>query len=257
MTKYTQPFDIYVISLFDSDRHLQVHKQFENSGVEYELLMFERMVNDQHSNYDEKTRLQRFGYPLLPGEIGCFDSHRACWRKVLEEGRPAIILEDDFIADNFEFIKTVSTLSGITHPLLVRLQGTFEKPFHNMICLNEFDLGNFSGDPAGTVGYFVNPAAAKKLFVASDKFFQAVDDFVCNEALHRCLVTGLQPYPIDTNDAPSTIGTRNKPNLTIFKKIHRELSKAIPLLRSHWYKLVKRPACVRKTLQSIEYAQKQ
>lgn len=240
-----------MISLFDSDRHPQVHEQFKNSGIEYELLMFERIINDLHPNYDKKTRLQRFCYPLLPGEIGCFDSHRACWKKVIEKRRPAIILEDDFIANNFKFIETVSSLSEITHPLLVRLQGTFDKPFHKMICLNEFDLGNFSGDPAGAVGYFVNPAAAEKLFVASDKFFQAVDDFVCNEAVHHCLVTGLQPYPIDTNEGPSTIGTRNKPDISIRRKLHRELCKAIPSLQSHWYKLIQRPASVKETIQTI------
>ena len=254
MTTNKQPYDVYVISLIDSNRHTEVHTQLDNTGIEYELLMFKRTMTDQHPNYDAKTRLRRFGYPLLPGEIGCFDSHRACWEKVISTDRPAIILEDDFKFDDFKFLDSFINLAKVKKPLFIRLQGIFYKPFKKMIGLGELDLGTFDGDPAGTAGYFINPAAARKLYEASQSFFQAVDDFVCNEALHQCLVTGLQPYPVVTNEAPSTIGTRNKPRLTIGQKLSRELSKALPSISSHWDENIRRPTRVKETLQWIRQA---
>jgi len=44
--------------------------------------------------------LPRYPFPLAPGEIGCFLSHRRCWRRILTEGwEYALIVEDDLAID--------------------------------------------------------------------------------------------------------------------------------------------------------------
>ncbi|MEX5578002.1 glycosyltransferase family 25 protein [Pseudophaeobacter sp. A-200-2] len=42
----------------------------------------------------------RYPFPLSPGEVGCFLSHRNCWQRILDEGwEYALIVEDDLSVD--------------------------------------------------------------------------------------------------------------------------------------------------------------
>ncbi|MAI68498.1 MAG: glycosyl transferase family 25, partial [Rhizobiales bacterium TMED143] len=37
-----------------------------------------------------------YPFPLSPGEVGCFLSHRACWQRIVDQDLPyALIVEDD------------------------------------------------------------------------------------------------------------------------------------------------------------------
>ena len=80
--------------------------QLESIGLAYE---FFNAVDGQSLNieecvaYDGPGRRARFGYDLLPNEIGCYLSHLGCVEKAWAEGLDRItIMEDDIrLSDDF------------------------------------------------------------------------------------------------------------------------------------------------------------
>jgi glycosyl transferase, family 25 len=52
-----------------------------------------------------------YPFPLSPAEIGVFQSHRRCWRKIVEEGLDhAIIVEDDLAVEQQLFARALDLL---------------------------------------------------------------------------------------------------------------------------------------------------
>ena len=68
----------------------------------------------KHTCYDQKTRLERFGYDLLAGEIGCFDSHRKIWALAANRDVNTLILEDDFRLTGSDFFSLLASEDPLT-----------------------------------------------------------------------------------------------------------------------------------------------
>ena len=109
---------IFVISLPDQhERRATITRQLRTLDLEFEFFDAIRGTADPLPHFAAMSRLQ---YRLntrrdpLPGEIGCYASHLALWRKSAELGEPLAILEDDFLAhDNFpDAIRTAGELIG-------------------------------------------------------------------------------------------------------------------------------------------------
>ncbi|MEH6497010.1 MAG: glycosyltransferase family 25 protein, partial [Pseudomonas marincola] len=85
------------------------------AGTGFNFQFFEAVDGhsfDAHNTpeYDGKRRRQYFGRDLTAGEIGCLLSHRALYKKMLEENiERALILEDDTILTD-DFPQTVAEI---------------------------------------------------------------------------------------------------------------------------------------------------
>ena len=233
-------FVVDIISLVDStDRHAAALAQLGQFPVATEVHKFTRYPSLKHPCYDQKTRLERFGYDLLAGEIGCFDSHRKIWALAANRDVNTLILEDDFRLTGSDFFSLLASEDS-KEASIIRLQGTFEKKYSVLESKSGFQVVCFEGRPAGTVAYFITPLAAKILLQASSKFYVSVDDFIDQEWRHGIIVKGLLPYPIFTTDDDSTIGKRKKPKFDICKKLQIEFFKGVESLKNRSFKRKKR-----------------
>ncbi|SIT83320.1 glycosyltransferase family 25 protein [Pontibaca methylaminivorans] len=94
---------IFVLTLEgDDDRRAELANTLERQGLSYELVMgvdgraglpaeYEKLV-------DRNAATESLGRPMTDGEFACALSHRAVYKRILDENLPgAIILEDDAI----------------------------------------------------------------------------------------------------------------------------------------------------------------
>jgi len=237
----SQTFDIYVISLTTAtERQRSAAKQLDKLGLEYQIKQFERTNTIDIDEYNRKKRLRKYGYDLLPGEIGCFLSHRTIWKTVIDRNRPALILEDDFLINNQSISEHLNKiLTKINQLKVVRFHAIFEKKVTSHGKITNLDLVTYSGNPSGATAYMVSPDAAKTLRNRTKEIIIPVDDFIDHEWRHGMVVYGLLPYPISTTELESEIGTRNKPQQNILMKLSTEVNKLPDSTRGKWFKIKK------------------
>ena len=180
-------------------------------------------------SYDDRKRVQRYGYPMTPSEVGCFLAHRDCWEYAVSENLCILILESDsvFCGDKGRLCALLESIMSCHDEWdLIRLHGIFEK---NELWLrkitsliNEYTLEQSLGDPMGAGAYLVTPNGARKLLKASELFFQPVDVFLSSNWMHRCRFRVVKPYPFDIVKFPSVIGQRKRPKQTTLQRLRIE-----------------------------------
>lgn len=132
---------------------------------------------------DERSRSCAASYAQLsPGEIGCFESHRRLWQRIVDEGIPAaFVIEDDVIlASDFaeldfpeidaDIIKIDAGIGSLSW------YGTLSKPVTEMRSLRRLLGTEFS-----TGCYFITAAGARKLLARSRKYIDPVDRFMFDQ----------------------------------------------------------------------------
>ncbi|MBT3717713.1 MAG: glycosyltransferase family 25 protein [Gammaproteobacteria bacterium] len=232
-----QNFNILIISLTTAiDRQHSVSSQLDKFGLKYEIKLFKRTETTTSNEYNRKKRLRKYGYDMLPGEIGAFLSHRETWKIAKAKNNPTLILEDDFLIQDNSFPEHINSIKEEIPQLgVVRLQAIFDKKTHSIHKVNSLDLVTYTGNPSGATAYLVSPAAASNLYDKSQEIFIPVDDFIDHQWRHEIIIHGLIPYPIGTTDVHSEIGTRNKPKQSLLKKLSIELNKLPDSLRGKWF----------------------
>ena len=128
----------------------------------------------------ERARSSAAPYAQLsPGEIGCFESHRRIWKRMVDEAVPAaFVVEDDIIlASDFaelDFPDTGADVikidAGIGSP---SWYGTAAKPV-----TSRRSLRRLLGTEFSTGCYFITAAGARKLLARSRNYVDPVDRFM-------------------------------------------------------------------------------
>ena len=94
---------IFVINLERSPERLESsQQQLAEQGLSFErinaidgAMLTAAQIN---SHYNAELNKQNYHYPLSPGQIGCYLSHRKAWQTIVDRQLDyAIVLEDDFI----------------------------------------------------------------------------------------------------------------------------------------------------------------
>ena len=119
---------------------------------------------------------------LTGGEIGCFESHRAFWKAVIDGNYPgAIVLEDDvLIASDFADLDFTSLIEAGCD--IVKLDEQIGRTA--AYGAREISIGvgrsasRMHGDDLCTACYFVTQRGARKLLAASKDSFVPVDHFM-------------------------------------------------------------------------------
>lgn len=155
-------------------------------------LTFERVpaVDGKLLSEAEKTRwLGGDGsfYPLGPGEIGCFLSHRACW-EIAAAGPDshAVVLEDDVHigSDAQAIIGDAGWIPADAD--IVKLETTFRRTHVEKSAAAQVvgrQVSRLRGEHTGTAGYIVSRKGAEKLLIRSATFSDPLDQFMFNPRL--------------------------------------------------------------------------
>jgi glycosyl transferase, family 25 len=123
-------------------------------------------------------------YPLGPGEIGCFLSHRECWERVVRDGLDhAAIFEDDMLmgADADAVLSDSGWIPADAD--LVKLDTACRNTVvdrHIAAVAGHHSVTRLREAHAGGGAYIVSRAGAQKLLGLSRSFCDPVDQFLFN-----------------------------------------------------------------------------
>ncbi len=173
---------IYVISLKDAGaRRAACVKALGDLGLDFDFFdaIDGRALGEAQlaAAYDAERNARQYKRPLSRPEIGCYLSHHALWRRIVEENlEGAVILEDDFAAD----AALAKALEGIRR---ARLSGALVKLFARklaggrVVATLEPDLRLTAPNrvPGLTLGYALDRKAAELLLVNALPFSRPLD----------------------------------------------------------------------------------
>lgn len=169
--------NIYIINLEkDKERRLFQEKQFNELGLSYEFIEA-TTINDINLLYNNnKDDWQR---PLRKVEVACYFSHQKLWQSVIQENKPALILEDDAMIckELSKILNFCSKLENIDH---ISLESVGRKKLLGnramIISSSGFKLSPLIIDRNGAGGYIIYPSGAKKLLEQEKKVGIALAD---------------------------------------------------------------------------------
>jgi len=178
-----------------------------------------------------------YPFPLAPGEIGCFLSHRRCWRRILAEGWDhALIVEDDLAIAPDRLRAALALIEAHTTPdSYIRLPvKQRENPAQ---VLGETDglrliLPRVIG--LQTVAQVVGRGAAERLLKASETIDRPVDTFlqmhwVTGQRVHSLMGSGARELTAETGG--STIQKKTRANGKLAREFKRATYRAQVALR--------------------------
>jgi len=132
---------------------------------------------------EDSTRTEvAFYASLTPGEIGCFESHRKIWKKIVDEDlESAFVIEDDvIIASDFPQLDFENL--DLPECDLIKIDRNKKVDSYygsrQYYCTPKRYLTRFLGTEFCTGGYFVTNRGAKKLLSLSRNYFLPVDRFM-------------------------------------------------------------------------------
>lgn len=206
---------VYVINL---DRSVERRNKMKNMLDVQQNLSYEFVSAVDGRKLDKHEipglfDLKRIKYispkDVLPGEIGCTLSHQKCYKKMIMEGCPyVLILEDDIdvLPNLSDFIQVFDELLLTEKPVVVLLSGLFWYFGKNNISANHIIMAQRKIvnvlDGALTHAYLVNISAAKKMIC--DKPFFRADDWRVFKHM-GVTIWGFVPHLINHDHSESTI----------------------------------------------------
>ena len=179
----------------------------------------------------------RYPFPLAPGEIGCFLSHRRCWRRILDEGWDyALIAEDDLAVDPPGLEAALTLIAEHATPdsyirLPVKQRETPARVLGRRDGV-QLILPRVIG--LQTVAQVVGRAAAARLLEASDTIDRPVDTFLqmhwmTGQPVHSVLGTGNGERAPDLGG--STVQRKTRARAKLAREIKRAAYRARVALR--------------------------
>jgi glycosyl transferase family 25 len=220
---------IFVVNLPRStERRAHSEAQLDTLDADYEI--FEAIDGtdgyaDYFDAYDEGKYLVNTGRRASPGEIGCYASHRALWKKCIELDEPILIMEDDFqLEDNFAdaMIETGKLIDDFGY---IRLDVQTKSSEKKIMDSGALTLYYYLKMEQCAVAYAVSPGAAKALVAGSKIFTAPVDGYVTRPWEHGQPLFGLLPYSVGKKLGEGTILGRDKAERRPGLKIRRFLTK--------------------------------
>jgi len=222
---------VFVISLKDSTtRRENARAQLDRAGVPFEFfdgVRGDTALQQYFNGYDETEFVLNTGRYVTPGEIGCYASHLAMWRKCIELDEAIMIMEDDFLLDE-RFADAFGIVAARTADLgYIRLQSETKGKKRLAEQFGTFRLWRYTRYPHSAMCYGIAPAVAKTFISSSAILTAPIDVHVKKFWEHSHLMYGLTPYTVTESEASneSTIQSRDKAKKPLLIRVRRVLRK--------------------------------
>lgn len=227
---------VRVISLERStDRRERVQRELKNFSLEWAFLnaVDGFALKALPKSYDQVKVRRLQGHDLTPGEIGCYLSHLSAWEQCVQENKPMLVFEDDFVLGS-ETEAIITDLMACRNLWgVVRLSGIHETQDSIVKENHLYRLAINHGDSCGTACYLIQPEAAQTLIDHSVEIYEAVDHFMEHFSKHDVRIYAAKPYPIGLSHSKSTIVDRSdKQPVKGAKKLLRSMYRAWDRLTS-------------------------
>ena len=231
------PLRVLLICDPSTERGRRARMRLDDIGLEHEVVpaVFPPAERPWSPHYDEATRVNAFGYPMVRGEVGCFLAHRDAWRRAAEGADDVVlIMEDDatLAASDVAVIQALASAPQLRDKLTLLF--TVSRPrFRRWLQAGPASLAIPSETTYSTVAYLLGRNATHRLLAASETFYCPVDEFLNLEYRHG--VTLLITVPMlagHLDDASTLIGARTKPRLSDIRRLKRNYHRLLGRLRN-------------------------
>ena len=181
--------------------------------------------NDLSKSYIPRLLRPRYPFTLRSAEVACFQSHRKCWKDILDRGlEAALIVEDDVDIIEQEFSAAVKlAMNEIKMGDLIRFPiKPREKPINTSVKRNDISIFEPTLIGLGTQAQIVTYDAARRLFERTAHFDRPIDVYLQLRWKHGVRILTLWPNGVREHSSSlggSLIGKeRNKSD-----KLRREI----------------------------------
>jgi glycosyl transferase, family 25 len=222
---------VHVISLSRSGRREAISKVLAEHGAAFRIedavdgaLLTQGELN---AAYDDEAARRRYGRSMTSAEVACFLSHRSVWRKIVDTGRAAVVLEDDAILEPAFFSEVLraneTELTARADIVLLgrsKLRRTssswtyFNEPLRQAAMVAGLRIGvPFKQWTSGAVGYWISvPAACRALECSNGPIGALLDDWPWHRDHCGTRIVELRPYVVweDFERLPSSIEHERK-----------------------------------------------
>jgi len=185
------PVRIYVVSLTSAvARRARAARQLHGLGFDFEFFDTVDGSNGAQRHFDavdaSSFRLNA-RRDLLPGEIGCYASHRSLWKICVRLNEPIVVLEDDFellliFAEAFSELESLAKYHDFLRlEPISRRRAPLKKfltPAYEVLSRENVRVLYLSDVPTCLTAYAINPRGAKRLLDASRCITAPVDKFL-------------------------------------------------------------------------------
>lgn len=213
---------IYLINLDQStDRLAQCDKLLQQHNLAYERVpaVLGKNLSDAEVDkyYDETANRKKHYRTLSKGEIGCYLSHRECWRRIATSDAPyGVVLEDD-INITGDVKKAIELIQSVEFDWdLVKL-APYNRKTRKVVLSHkldqEFELVVHNKPMSGCAATIYSKQGAQRLLDATEQFYRPVDTDIQHFWEKGIEVWSLAPYVFQQNlDSESTITATRKHN---------------------------------------------
>jgi glycosyl transferase, family 25 len=171
-------------------------------------------------------------YPFALGlpEIGAFLSHRAAWRRIVEEGLDhAVVFEDDASIDAGRFGAVLEFLAaerGYWSYALMPAQG-LEPAGEALVRRGALALTRPHAPPLRAIGQFVSREAAERLLAVTAPFDRPIDTFLQMNWVTGVTLLAVTPTPIRDVSRQTGGTTMQRKRLGLVERLHHEAMRPI------------------------------
>ena len=143
--------------------------QLLNLCLDFEIL--NAVSTDDISDKIYKYHYFDWQRPLRNVEVACYYSHRSAWQKIIDNNKPALILEDDALLSKHSS-DVLESLAGLTDTDFVQLEIRNRKKLiakEGIKITPQHKLHRLYLDRTGAAGYVLWPTGARKLIEHESK----------------------------------------------------------------------------------------
>ncbi len=223
-----------------------VRRQLDAQGIGFErieaVLGADLSPSEIANAYDARANKTCAKQDLVAGEIGCYLSHIAAWRRIVAGDAPGgVVLEDDFAAVD-DLAEVLMSLSAQPHR---------DWDIAKLICIHDdpkvisstpltkhYSLSFPYKIPTMGLGYAVTRASAQALLARVPPFFRPVDEDLKYFWEHGQRIALVQPNPLSVGEQDAATGTigdarRTRTKGDVWRKLRYQASYQ---LRLRWHR---------------------
>ena len=211
----------YINLLKDNDRRVNMENEFHRLNISAKRLdaTWWKTVPTDEANalYSIDLNKEQYYKPLSNGEKGCYASHIRAWKILLESDAEKIVVLEDDISLNDEFIKILDAIDKSDQEWdMIKLIGRErnEKIKSSENLLGTQNLIRYNKIPSCTTGYVLSRSGAKKLISSRIPFGRPIDIDLRFFWENDLKILGVHPAAISLADSStqSSIWTTREKN---------------------------------------------